>query len=289
VVDHAFNPFFTTKEVGHGSGLGLSMVYGFVKQSGGHVTIYSEEGEGTTVKLHLPRSRKTNERASRPDQEDVPEARGETVLVVEDDPEVRTLSVALLRSFGYEILEAADGQTALKILETAPRVNLLFADVVLPGGMSGPELAAEVRDRFPGIAVLCTSGYTELANIDQSAFSEGTELLQKPRRKADLARKVRHALDQAQLQPKVPSGSEQRPLYPWWKAPGVRMSDDRVVWSSLILHRPRPTRKIHVIERMRGRFSFLPEPFIVNKKSLNIPCGGGWNEFAHRTICRRMS
>jgi signal transduction histidine kinase len=153
VIDHVFDPFFTTKEVGHGSGLGLSMVYGFVKQSGGHVTIYSEEGEGTTIKLYLPRSDKAEEQPEQGDQADVPEARGETVLVVEDDPEVRTLSVALLRSLGYEILEAGDGKTALKVLETEPRVNLLFTDVVLPGGMSGPELATEVHNRVPGIGV----------------------------------------------------------------------------------------------------------------------------------------
>ncbi len=201
VIDHAFDPFFTTKEVGRGSGLGLglSMVYGFVKQSGGHVTIYSEEGKGTTVKLYLPRSDKADERVGGPDQEDVPQAQGETVMVVEDDPDVRTLSVALLSSFGYEILEAADGESALKILDSAPRVNLLFTDVVLPGGMSGPQLAMEVRNRFPGIAVLCTSGYTELANFKQSTFDEDTELLQKTYRKADLARKVRLVLDQARL------------------------------------------------------------------------------------------
>ena len=201
VIDHAFDPFFTTKEVGRGSGLGLglSMVYGFVKQSGGHVTIYSEEGKGTTVKLYLPRSDKAEQHLGRAAKADVPQARGETVMVVEDDPDVRTLSVALLRSFGYEILEAADGESALKILDSAPRVNLLFTDVVLPGGMSGPQLAVEVRNRFPGIAVLCTSGYTELTTFKQSTFDDDTELLQKPYRKADLARKVRLALDQARL------------------------------------------------------------------------------------------
>jgi PAS domain S-box-containing protein len=197
VIDQVFDPFFTTKGVGRGSGLGLSMVYGFAKQSGGHVTIYSEEREGTAVKLYLPRSDKAQGHLGQGDQEGVLKARGETVLVVEDDRDVRTLSVALLRSFGYEVLEAADGESALKLLETAPPVNLLFSDVVLPGGMSGPELAAEVRGRYPGIAVLYTSGYTDLVGTDQSAFGEDTELLQKPYRKADLARMVRQALDQA--------------------------------------------------------------------------------------------
>jgi PAS domain S-box-containing protein len=207
VIDHAFDPFFTTKEVGRGSGLGLSMVYGFVKQSGGQVTVYSEEGKGTTIKLYLPRSGTAEGQLGWADQADVPEARGETVMVVEDDPDVRTLSVALLRSFGYEILEAADAKTALKALESAPRVNLLFTDVVLPGGMSGPELALEVQSRFPGIAVLFTSGYTELANINENTFADDKVLLQKPYRKADLARNVRLALDQAQLELRVPLSS----------------------------------------------------------------------------------
>ncbi len=152
---------------GRGSGLGRSMDYGLVKQ-------FRQEG-----------------------QANVPQAHGETVLVVEDDPDVRALSVALLSSLGYEILETADGQTALKVLESAPRVDLLFTDVVMPGGMSGPDLALEVQCRFPGIAVLYTSGYTGLANVDQSAFGKDIELLQKPYRKADLARKVRRALGQA--------------------------------------------------------------------------------------------
>ena len=197
VIEHAVDPFFTTKGVGEGSGLGLSMVYGLVKQSGGHVTIYSEEGEGTTVKLYLPRSHRAGKRPGHADQEDIPKAHGDTVLVVEDDPDLRTLSVALLRSFGYEILEAADAETALKALESAPRVNLLFTDVVLPGGMSGPELAAEVQSRFPGLPVLYTSGYAELANFDTSTFGENSQFLKKPYRKADLARNVRLVLDQA--------------------------------------------------------------------------------------------
>jgi CheY-like chemotaxis protein len=174
------------------------MVYGFVKQSGGHVTIHSEEREGTTIKLYLPRSDKEDEYIEGVEQTDTPKARGETVLVVEDDAEVRTLTVALLSSLGYEILEAADGKSALKTLESKPRVNLLFTDVVLPGGISGPELAAKVRDHFPDIAVLYTSGYTDLANIDQNAFGEDTELLQKPYRKAELAQKKRLVLDQEQ-------------------------------------------------------------------------------------------
>ncbi|MBT3792541.1 MAG: PAS domain-containing protein [Rhodospirillales bacterium] len=197
VIDHVFDPFFTTKEVGQGTGLGLSMVYGFIKQSDGQVTIYSEVGKGTTIKLYLPRSDGSELSPNQVEQEDAPQARGETILVVEDDPDVRTLSVALLSGLGYEILAATDGKSALKVLETAPRVNLLFTDVVLPGGMSGPEIAAEVRKRYPGIVVLYTSGYTDLGNVDMSAFDEEAELLQKPYRKADLAQKIRQVLDQA--------------------------------------------------------------------------------------------
>ncbi len=160
------------------------------------MTIYSEEGKGTTIKLYLPRSDKSEDGPEEADQADIPQALGETVLVVEDDTDVRTLSVALLSSFGYEILEAADGPSALKMLDSMPKADLLFTDVVLPGGMSGPELAAEVRECFPGMAVLYTSGYTDLAKIDRSTFNENADLLQKPYRKIDLARKVRLALDQ---------------------------------------------------------------------------------------------
>ncbi|MDX1485042.1 MAG: PAS-domain containing protein [Alphaproteobacteria bacterium] len=204
LMERIFDPFFTTKEVGRGSGLGLSMVYGFVKQSGGHVTVYSEMGKGTTIKLYLPRSCKAKEERIQIYEQDIPEARGETVLVVEDDPDVRTLSVALLRSLGYEILEAATGKSALKVLDSVSRMNLLFTDVVLPGGMSGPQLAAEVERRHPGIAVLYTSGYTDLANVGESAIGEGAELLQKPYRKADLARKVRGAIDRGRPAISVP-------------------------------------------------------------------------------------
>ena len=195
VIEKVFEPFFTTKAAGKGSGLGLSMVYGFVKQSCGHVTIYSEQGVGTTVKLYLPRSRGPAEELHHGDRTDVPAARGERILVVEDDPDVRTLAVVLLRGLGYEILEAPDAGSALIALETSPRVHLLFTDVVLPGDMNGPDLAAEVHRRRPGIGILYTSGYTENAIIHQGRVDDGLELLNKPYSKADLARKVRDVLD----------------------------------------------------------------------------------------------
>ncbi len=197
VIDHAFEPFFTTKEAGKGSGLGLSMIYGLVKQSGGHVTIYSEEGVGTTVKMYLPKSLAGTEEKRHVERETVPRARGETILVVEDDADVRTLTVALLRDLGYEILEAADGDSALAALDKASRVDLLFSDVVLPGGMSGPKLANEVKSRVPGISVLYTSGYTDNSIVHQGRIDKGVQLLNKPFRKATLAQTVRSVLDKA--------------------------------------------------------------------------------------------
>jgi signal transduction histidine kinase/ActR/RegA family two-component response regulator len=195
VRERAFEPFFTTKAVGDGSGLGLSMVYGFVKQSGGHVTIYSEQGEGTTIKLYLPRSTGTATVERRPVTDEVPVARGETVLVVEDDSNVRILAVALLNSLGYRTLAAANGAAALDQLETTTGVNLLLTDVVMPGGMNGRELAAEIARRDLGIKVLYMSGYTENAVAHHGRLDADAELLQKPFRRADLARAVRKVLD----------------------------------------------------------------------------------------------
>jgi PAS domain S-box-containing protein len=194
-IEHVFEPFYTTKEVGKGSGLGLSMIYGFVKQSGGHVTVYSEEGEGTTIKLYLPRSTATEAVERKPVTDEVPVAPGETVLVVEDDPDLRTLSVALLSNLGYQVMEAATGPAALEQLGSTTRVNLLLTDVVLPGGMNGRELAAEVEQCAPGIPVLYMSGYAEDAITHHGRLDPDAELLQKPFSRADLARAVRKILD----------------------------------------------------------------------------------------------
>ena len=195
MAERAFDPFFTTKEVGKGSGLGLSMIYGFVKQSGGHVRIYSEEGEGTTVKIYLPRA--THEVAPEPAAEakpKAPEGRGEIVLVVEDDPEVRTLTIVLLQNLGYATLDAQSGLDALAISERARGIDLLLTDVVLPGGMNGRDLATEILSRRPGLPVLYMSGYTQDAVVHHGRLDEGVELLHKPFRKHELAAKVRHAL-----------------------------------------------------------------------------------------------
>ncbi|MGY9006311.1 MAG: ATP-binding protein [Alphaproteobacteria bacterium] len=194
VVEHAFDPFFTTKEVGQGSGLGLSMVYGFIKQSGGHVTLDSMESEGTIIKLYLPRSGPVLQKELQ-NPEEMPKARSETILIVEDDPNVRVMAVDLLRSLGYQTLEASDGKTALQMIEKMSPENLLFTDVVLAGGMSRPEMVAEARKLIPKIKVLYTSGYTNLINTDQDFLEEGEELLQKPYPKAKLAQKIRMVLD----------------------------------------------------------------------------------------------
>ncbi len=159
------------------------------------MTVYSEEGEGTTFKLYLPRSTETEAAKKKPMTDEVPVAQGETVLVVEDDTDLRTLAVALLSNLGYQIIEAATGLSALEQLGSTTRVNLLLTDIVLPGGMNGRELAAEVGRRAPEIKVLYMSGYTENAIVHHGRLDADAELLQKPFRRADLARAVRKALD----------------------------------------------------------------------------------------------
>jgi CheY-like chemotaxis protein len=159
------------------------------------VTIYSEQGEGTTIKLYLPRSTAAAAAEPKPATDAVPAARGETVLVVEDDPDLRTLAVALLGNLGYQVLEAGTGAAALEQLASTTRVNLLLTDVMLPGGMNGRELAAEAERRAPGLQVLYMSGYTEDAIMHHGRLDADAELLQKPFRRADLARAVRRALD----------------------------------------------------------------------------------------------
>lgn len=194
-----FDPFFTTKQVGQGSGLGLSMVYGFAKQSGGHSVIYSEFGEGTTVKLYLPQTR--DSRSSTPRETravEKLEGREESILVVEDDPDVRTLTITVLGNLGYSVLEAGTAAAALELLDRTPHIDLMLTDVVLPEGMHGPELANEARRRRPELRILYMSGYTENAIDHQQRLDPAAELVQKPFRKRDLAEKVRHALDRNQ-------------------------------------------------------------------------------------------
>jgi PAS domain S-box-containing protein len=195
VLARAIEPFFTTKSIGKGPGLGLSMVYGFAKQSLGHMTIYSEAGHGTTVRLYLPRALA---HALAVDQSaapaELPTSGGELILVVEDDTAVRQVAVDVLKSMGYEVLEAGNGKQAIGIFEKHGPVDLLFTDVIMPGGMSGPMLAAELKRRQPGLRVLYTSGYTENAIIHQGRLDEGVLLLNKPYRRNDLSEKIRVAL-----------------------------------------------------------------------------------------------
>lgn len=191
----AFEPFFTTKEVGQGSGLGLSMVYGFVKQTGGLVKIYSEPGEGTTVRLYLPRAESGQNESSEAEGETPMIGGSEHILVVEDDPLVRAHLSTQLESLGYRVSLAASGPEALKLLAELEDVDLLFTDVVMPGGMNGRELAEEVVRLRPGMRTLFTSGYAESAIVHQGRLDPGVQLLSKPYRRQDLADKLRKALD----------------------------------------------------------------------------------------------
>jgi signal transduction histidine kinase/DNA-binding response OmpR family regulator len=197
IMDHVFEPFFTTKDVGHGTGLGLSQVYGFIKQSNGHIKVYSEPGQGTTVKLYLPRLLASSDDADdAAGHADAPRAdRGDAVLVVEDDDDVRAHTTDVLRELGYRVLEAANGAAALALLARAPDVRLLFTDVGLPGGMTGRQLVEEVRKRWPELKVLYTTGYARNAIVHGGVLDAGTELLPKPFTYSDLAAKIRSVLE----------------------------------------------------------------------------------------------
>jgi PAS domain S-box-containing protein len=194
VVARAFEPFFSTKGVGKGSGLGLSMVYGFVKQSGGDARIYSELGRGTTVRLYLPRARGSAVRADQTAAPTIGSRGGERVLVVEDNPPLRRLSARQLRDLGYAVIEAATGPEALAVLGSGVSVDLLFTDVVMPGGLDGQALAQRAQALRPGLKVLFTSGFTAAAGAAVDA-ALADRLLAKPFRKTDLARRVRAILD----------------------------------------------------------------------------------------------
>jgi two-component system NtrC family sensor kinase len=200
VIDRAFEPFFTTKPTGMGTGLGLSMVYGFVKQSGGHVRIYSELNEGTTIRLYFPRQPAN---AKVPDWPAVEPSGSEpvafnskqaTILVVEDDEQVNSFATEALRDSGYRVLSAADGPTALQRLEGEAKIDMLFTDVVLPGGMNGRQLADEVRRRRPSIKVLFATGYTRNAIVHQGRLDPDVDLLSKPFTSDALARKIAEIL-----------------------------------------------------------------------------------------------
>jgi CheY-like chemotaxis protein len=193
VLERACEPFFTTKPEGAGTGLGLSMAYGFVKQTGGHFRIYSEVGDGTAVKMYFPRSFEAENSAVRLTAGKV-EGGSETILVVEDDPAVQRTVVEMLGSLGYRVLKADNAAAALSIVKSGIPIDLLFTDVVMPGELRSPELARQAKALVPGLAVLFTSGYTQNAIVHGGRLDPGVELLSKPYGRDQLARKVRHLL-----------------------------------------------------------------------------------------------
>jgi PAS domain S-box-containing protein len=197
ILEQACEPFFTTKPEGKGTGLGLSMAYGFVKQSGGHFTIYSEVGNGTTVKMYFPRSfdqeHLVTSHASRPVASGT-----ETILVVEDDISVQKTVIEMLSSLGYKVLKADNAESALVILQSGMPVDLLFTDVVMPGKLRSPELAKQAKFLIPSIEVLFTSGYTQNAIVHGGRLDPDVHLISKPYRREQLARKIRHLLNNRQ-------------------------------------------------------------------------------------------
>ncbi|MEH6494364.1 MAG: ATP-binding protein [Pseudomonas marincola] len=195
ILERIFEPFFTTKQVGEGTGLGLSMIYGFVRQSGGHVIVYSEENVGTNVKLYLPRAHGSHTRKEEDMTDQQLKTGSETILVLEDDPDVRELTVLQLKSLGYQVLQAHDGNSALAVLDQETGIDLLLSDVVLPGGLRGPEVAIKARETKPHLNVLFMSGYTQNALESHSELGDAALLLNKPFRKKDLAEKIREAID----------------------------------------------------------------------------------------------
>lgn len=195
VLGQVFEPFFTTKEIGKGSGLGLSMVYGFVKQSGGHVEIESEVGQGTTIRLYLPRGDALSDAAHNIRASARKLDGDESILIVEDDPDVRAFDVVILERLGYTVRTANDGAAALSMANAMPGLDLLLTDVLLPGGMSGKVIADRVIRRSPGTKVLFVSGFSEPAGAPTHTFGNGAELLPKPYSRDELARKVRDVLD----------------------------------------------------------------------------------------------
>ena len=194
-LSHAFEPFFTTKEPGQGTGLGLSQVYGFVKQSGGHVKIYSEVGQGTTIKIYLPRHHGDTPAETEPETNVAEGDATEIILVVEDDSDLRTYMTDVLRDLSYRVLSASSAQAALTILlQDEPRIDLLLTDIVMPG-INGRELARRAAEMRPGLKILYMTGYSRNAVVHQGRLDEGVDLLEKPVSQAKLALKVREILD----------------------------------------------------------------------------------------------
>lgn len=194
-IDRVFEPFFTTKDIGKGTGLGLSMVYGFVKQTGGHIRIYSEANEGTVVKLYFPKLQGEQAEAGPEREISVVQHGQETILVVEDDSMILQQLMAQLTGLGYKVVTASSGTPALAILRERTDIDLLFTDVVLPGGMNGRQIAEAAQEIRPGLKVLYTSGYSENAIIHHGRLDRGVELLSKPYRRSELAAKLRKVIE----------------------------------------------------------------------------------------------
>jgi PAS domain S-box-containing protein len=223
VIEQAFEPFFTTKPEGRGTGLGLSMVYGFVRQSGGHIQIQSEVGRGSTIRFYLPRSMQSEDVLS--DEDSAPVTGGsEMILVAEDDEHVRETVVAMLTDLGYRVLKARDAQSALSIIESGMPLDLLFTDVIMPGPMKSTELASKARERMPNLAVLFTSGYTEDAFA--GGLGDSVELLSKPYSREALARKLRHMLANAAQRNAQPVTSAHAPTL---RTPGAPLKPIRIL------------------------------------------------------------
>jgi PAS domain S-box-containing protein len=211
ILDRVYEPFFTTKAEDKGTGLGLAMVYGFLKQSGGHVKIYSEVGAGTTVKLYFPREVATEDTLVGTPTGAV-DGGDETILVVEDDDEVREVAIAMLTELGYRVVKARDAASALVVIDSGIPIDLIFTDVMMPGALRSPELARKAKERLPNVAVLFTSGYTQNAIVHGGRLDSGVELLAKPYTRDALARKVRHVLaNQAQRRAAVRPQQQRQP------------------------------------------------------------------------------
>jgi signal transduction histidine kinase/CheY-like chemotaxis protein len=193
ILNNVFEPFFTTKDVDKGSGLGLSMVYGFVKQSHGHIKIYSEDGLGTTVRIYLPQATGAAQPAELESASSI-EGGHETILIVEDDDLVRTFVIGQIQSLGYRTLAAVNAKEALAVVDGPQEIDLLFTDMIMPGSMNGRQLADEALRRRPALRILFTSGYSNEAIIHHGHLDPGVLLLAKPYRKSDLAQMIRSAL-----------------------------------------------------------------------------------------------
>jgi CheY-like chemotaxis protein len=193
ILEKVFDPFFSTKPEGRGTGLGLSMVHGFVKQSGGHINIYTELDHGSTVRIYLPRSRENED--AKVELGASPVIGGaETILVVEDDEAVRVATAEMLSELGYSVLRAKDADSALVIIESGAAIDLLFTDMVMPGSLRAPELARKAQQKIPGIAALFTTGYADNAALHGGQLGGGINLITKPYARDQLGRKLRQML-----------------------------------------------------------------------------------------------